>query len=87
MAAKQGLEAWIKAHGWAIMAAAFALYGGFVTGQTTTEARLTRLEEIVTANATSLNARREFMVCAIRNLDQLQDELDLTPPCAMEVKE
>jgi len=87
MVARTGLEAWIKAHGWAMMAAAFALYGGFVTGQTTTENRLARLEELVATNNASLNARRNFMVCAIRNLDQIQDELDLTPPCALNVEE
>ena len=69
------------------MAAAFALYGGYVTGQTTTETRLARLEEIVARDQTRLDGRRDFMVCAIRNLDQIQDELDLTPPCAMEVEE
>ena len=87
MTRRAGLEEWIKTNGWAILAAAFALYGGYVTGQTTTNARLTRLEEIVNSNATRLDGRREFMVCTVRQMDQIQDELGLEPPCDLEVQD
>lgn len=39
-----GLDHWMRENAWAILAAAFALYGGYVTGQTTTETRLDTLE-------------------------------------------
>lgn len=41
------IDQWIRGNAWAILAAAFALYGGYVTGQTTTETRLDVLERDV----------------------------------------
>jgi len=86
-AARSAMETWLRNHAWAILASAFALYGGYVTGQTTTESRLAILENKVATGERSLNARRQFMVCSIRNLDQIQDQLDLHPPCNLELEE
>lgn len=85
--ARVTLETWIKSHAWAILAAAFAIYGGYVTGQTTTETRLAILEVKVADAATRLSGRSDFMVCAVRQMDQIHDALDITPPCGLEVED
>lgn len=59
---KAGLDQWIKTNAWAIIAAAFALYGGYVTGQTTSEIRLD--------NADRERARFE------REIERLESRLD-----------
>lgn len=91
---KERIDQWLKANAWAIIAAALALYGGYITGQTTNESRLSRLEEekvrleaIIRANGGRLDDRTRFMACTIRSLDQLQSQHDVTPPCQMELEQ
>jgi len=85
--ARATIETWLKNHAWAILASAFAIYGGFVTGQTTTETRLAILEGKVAEADLRLDGRSDFMVCAVRQMDQIQDRLDIHPPCALNVED
>jgi len=79
--------AWVRDHLWAILAAAFAAYGGYVTGMTTLTSRMTALEGRVAAMEAKQRGRSDFMVCATRNLDKVFDKLGAVPACPMEVPE
>ena len=98
MVRRAGLEAWAKANAWSIIVTVLGgiagIWSGYVTGQNDQIARLTALERdvadlkaMVVRDDNRLNNRRDFMVCAIRNLDQIQDRLDMEPPCELEVEE
>jgi hypothetical protein len=98
MTRRAGLEAWLKANAWAIICTicggVAAIYSGYLTGQTTTTARLTALEQTVAQQrreidsiTRSQDARRGFMGCAVRNLDQINQRLGVEPPCVLEITE
>lgn len=98
MTRRAGLEAWLKANAWAIICTicggVAAIYSGYLTGQTTTNARLASLEHDVAQQRREIDAisrtqaaRRAFMGCAVRNLDQLNQHLGLEPPCMLEITE
>ena len=76
---------WIESHLWAILAVAFGLYGGYMTGQATMEARIATLEKEVADLERVQRVRRPFMLCAVRNLDRLHDKLDVQPACPLVV--
>ena len=84
---KSGAVAWIESHLWAILAAAFAAYGGYVTGMTTLTSRVTDLERRMTEAERKQEGRTDFMVCAVRNFDKVFDKLGVQPACPMEVPE
>lgn len=84
---KPGLVTWIESHLWAILAAAFAAYGGYVTGMTTLTTRVAALEARQAETERKQQGRSEFMVCAVRNLDKVFDKLGVQPACPMEVPE
>ena len=98
MTRKAGLEAWLKANAWAVICticgSVAAIYSGYLTGQTTTSARLVELERDVAQQRREINSiqtiqngRRTFMGCAVRNLDQINQRLGVEPPCALEITE
>ena len=88
MVAKPGQATdWIGRNLWAILAVAFGLWGGYVTGQSETNSRLTNLERDVARHEAKLRGRTDFMVCTVRNMDKLFDEHDKPPPCPMGVPE
>lgn len=98
MTRRAGLEAWLKANAWAIICTicggAAAIYSGYLTGQTTTSARLASLEQTVAQQRLEIDriqhaqdARRGFMGCAVRNLDQINQRLGVDPPCVLEITE
>ena len=87
MAEAKTVAGWIENHLWAILAAAFAAFAGYVTGTTTTEMRLAALEGRVTSIEDKQAGRSDFMVCAVRNLDKVFDKLGVQPACPMEVPE
>lgn len=78
---------WIGKNLWAILAVAFGLWGGYVTGQSETNNRLTNLERMTAEHQKRLRGRSGFMVCTVRNIDKLYDAHGITPPCPMEVPE
>jgi hypothetical protein len=84
---KNGVAGWIESHLWAILAAGFAAYGGYVTGMTTLTTRVAALEAEVLDLKRKQHGRSEFMVCAVRNLDKVFDKLGVQPACPMEVPE
>ena len=84
---KSGVAGWIENHLWAILAAGFAAYGGYVTGMTTLTTRVAALEAEVMDLKRKQHGRSEFMVCAVRNLDKVFDKLGVQPACPMEVPE
>lgn len=51
---KERINQFVSEHAWKIVAAAFALYGGYITGQTTTQSRLESIE----ANLMRIEARQ-----------------------------
>ena len=98
MTRRAGIEEWLKANAWAIICTVCggiaAIYSGYLTGQTTTSARLTALEQSMAEQrreidriTRSQDARRNFMGCAVRAIDQIDNHLNLTPPCALEITE
>lgn len=85
---------WIKDNLWQIGAAVAVLYGGYLTGQLTTNARIDALQlqvDLLEAKQARDDARfggrSEFMVCAVRNFDRLFDRHGEEAPCPMEVPE
>ena len=86
-AQKSGIAGWIESHLWAILAAGFAAYGGYVTGMTTLTARMAAIEARQAETERKQQGRSEFMVCAVRNLDKVFDKLGVQPACPMEVPE
>lgn len=81
------LTEWIERHLWAILAVAFALYGGYKTGEATTEARFQELERRMDAVEAKQSGRFDFMTCSVRNMDKVFDKLGVQPACPMEVPE
>lgn len=78
---------WIDNHLWAILAAAGAAYGGYLTGMTTINHRVEVLESKVSKIEDAQTARRELNVCIIRSMDRINDKLGLQPACPMQVPE
>lgn len=77
---------WIDKNLWAILAVGLGLYGGYLTGQTTTTMRIEQLEKDVATNSSRLEGRRDFMVCAVRTIDRLVDRTGIEKPCPLDVK-
>lgn len=86
-------ESFLQRNLMAILAAAFAAYGGYVSGQTTMTARLDRLEADVAKlearigqNDERISGRLPSMVCIVRTLDRLSEKTGVAPPCEPEVR-
>ena len=86
MASASEAKHWIDKNLWAILAVGLGLYGGYLTGQTTTTMRIEQLEKDVAANSAKLEGRRDFMVCAVRTIDRLVDRAGIEKPCPLDVK-
>ena len=76
--AKKDLTEWIGGNAWAILAAAFALYGSYMTGVATTKAeiekingRLETIEEDHTARDLKFSGRFDFMNEAASRIELL----------------
>ena len=72
---------------WAILAAGLAAFAGHLNGTTTANHRLDLLEKQVARIEAGQGARRDFMVCTVRNLDRLNTATNTEPACAMQVPE
>lgn len=60
---------WIESHLWAILAVAFGLYGGYMTGQVRTETSLEALER-----------RNESLERRVAELEGLHPRSSVAPP-------
>jgi hypothetical protein len=78
---------WIENHLWQIIASGLLLYGGYLTGTTTTNHRLVELERRMDKAEGRLSGRSDFMVCAARQIDRLSDKVGVHLPCQLEVPE
>lgn len=89
---------WIENNLWAILCAVSTGAGGVLIGMTTTSSRLDALEKRAEKMETrfdqragfvdhKLTGRSDFMVCASRQIDRLNDKLGVTPPCQLEIPE
>ena len=76
---------WIGKNLWAILAVAFGLYGGYLTGKTEMEGKITRLEEKVATLEKNQADRRNFMICAVRTLDRIMDKTGVQQACPLVV--
>jgi len=72
---------------WAILAAGLAAFAGHLNGTTTANHRLDVLEKQVAQLEGVQGARRDFMVCAVRNLDRLNNATNTEPACPLQVPE
>ena len=86
-AGKPGLVTWIESHLWAILAAGFAAYGGYVTGMTTTSHRLDLVEQHAADAAAALKRVERSQAAVTRNLDRINDKLGIEPPQPLEMDE
>lgn len=66
----------------AALGAIFAGYGGYVTGQATTNSRIERVE----ANMGRIDALERWAACATRHIDRLEGGGNGPPPCVLEAK-
>lgn len=73
---KTGVALWIENHLWQIIAGGMLLYGGYLTGTTTTGHRLTSLEsavgEIKEDNKTR-DGKLELLLSRVERLDTLSE--------------
>lgn len=81
------ISQWVEAHLWVILATGFALYGGYVTGMTTTSKDIAQLQKDVERLDRISRNRQQFMVCSVRNFDRLFEKTKAEPACPMEVPE
>ena len=87
MSKSEGAKHWIDKNLWAILAVGLGLYTGYLTGQTTMEARIAALEKKAERHNDQLTDRRQFMSCAVRTLDRLQDATGTPQVCPLEITE
>jgi hypothetical protein len=95
---KTGVAPWIESNLWAILCAVSTGAGGVLIGMTTTNSRLNEVEKdlgllqaLVSKNSDSIDrklmGRSDFMVCAARQVDRLNNAVGIDPPCQLEVPE
>ena len=72
---------------WGLIAAGASLWSGYLTGQMTIRNQIENLEARVRANEVLLANRRKVMVCGVRSLDQINNNLHFVPPCAIDIPE
>ena len=72
---------------WPIFVAGLAAFAGHLTGTTTANHRLDALEKQVSRIEAGQGARRDFMVCTVRNLDRLNTATKTEPACPLQVPE
>lgn len=77
-----------------IITAACMGYAGFITGQVTTNERLTTIERDADALGrrvdglrSQVGSRSRPLACAVRTIDRLADKARIDPPCTLEVPE
>ena len=66
----------------AALGAIFAGYGGYVTGQATTNARIEKIE----ADRVRIDALERWAACATRHIDRLENGGAGPLPCVLEAK-
>lgn len=66
----------------AALGAMFAGYGGYVTGQATTNARIEKIE----ADRVRIDALERWAACATRHIDRLENGGAGPLPCVLEAK-
>jgi hypothetical protein len=76
---------WIENNLWAILCAIAAAFSGYLTGMTTTTMRLDALEARSAKLERDLGHMRESDAAQVRNLDRINDKLDIEPPQPLEV--
>ncbi len=81
------LTALIEANIWPILCATASAGAGVLIGMTTANHRLDVLEADVAELKQQGGGRRDFMVCAARNLDRLNDKTGTEPVCQLDVPE
>lgn len=78
---------WIENNLWAILCAAAAAFGGYLTGMTTTSMRLDALEARMLVTEKTVERVQNRQSGAIRNLDRINDKLGIEPPQPLESEE
>lgn len=87
MTQKSGISGFVDKNLWPILCGAFAIYGGYATGQATTQAEINNLRDRVTNAERRIAGRTEIMHCIVRNIDRLYDRSGqhATPACEMRI--
>jgi len=67
----------------ALLLAGFSGYGGYVTGQATTQGQLLELRNRMEKVEQTQGRRTQFLSCSARFLDRLQDKVNINPPCPL----
>lgn len=78
---------WIENNLWAILCAAAAAFGGYLTGMTTTSMRLDALEARMMVAEKTVERVQNRQSGAIRNLDRINYKLGINPPQPLESEE
>jgi Mg2+/Co2+ transporter CorB len=78
---------WIENNLLAILMAIAAAFSGYVTGMTTANHRLDVLEKSEAETKATLERVERNQAGIVRNLDRLNDRLDIEPPQPLEASE
>jgi hypothetical protein len=89
MVRREGIGGFLDRNLWAILAASFALYGGYATGQATTVAKIESLARDNARLERRVAGRTELMHCMVRNIDRLyvHSGQATSPACEMRIPE
>lgn len=82
------LKSLMEGNLWKILAIALAGWSGWITGQVTTNIRLTTIEADLKLHDRQLIAHSTFMDCTARSIQRLADKAgqsDIAMPCNMDV--